>query len=199
MKASVKASVKTSVRVTEKQFTSTKASVEVSVEVTSVEAFTEASVEVTCVEQWMFEVDRMQSRLASNVNMGLCQPARFWKKSFVYYLKDVALIGLRGHGRGGKRRRGERSLVAAALSKTDARVVLLAREVDVALLLCFYSGRRGMCIYLLLSLLRGCFHVVEIGRVPSINNIRSVSTMTTADTAVRISYLEINILSISYW
>ena len=39
----------------------------------------------------------------------------------------------------------------------------------------------------LLSLLHGCFHVVGIGRVPSIHNIRSVSTMTTADGAVRIS------------
>ena len=38
-----------------------------------------------------------------------------------------------------------------------------------------------------LSRCRGCFHVVEIGRVPSIHNIRSVSTMTTADGAVRIS------------
>ena len=46
----------------------------------------------------------------------------------------------------------------------------------------------------LLSLLRGCFHVVEIGRVPSINNIRSVSTMTTADSAVRTSYVETNVL-----
>ena len=51
--------------------------------------------------QWRFEVDRrMQSRLASSVDMGSCQSARFWKKSFVYYLKAVALIGLRGHGRG---------------------------------------------------------------------------------------------------
>ena len=39
--------------------------------------------------------------------------------------------------RGEKRRRGERSLVAAALSKSGARVALLVREVDVALLLCF--------------------------------------------------------------
>ena len=44
----------------------------------------------------------------------------------------------------------------------------------------------------LLSLLRGCFHVVEIGRIPSINNIRSVSTMTTADSAVRIFHLDKN-------
>ena len=52
--------------------------------------------------------------------MGPCQPARLWKKSFVYYLlKAVTLIGLRGHGRGEKRR-GELSLVAAALSKIDA-------------------------------------------------------------------------------
>ena len=46
----------------------------------------------------------------------------------------------------------------------------------------------------LLSLLCGCFHVVEIGRVPSINNIRSVSTMTTADSAGRIFCLETEIL-----
>ena len=55
-------------------------------------------------------------------------------------------IALPGHGRGGKRRRGERSLVAAALSKIDAGVALLLREVGVALLRCFYSGRRDMCI-----------------------------------------------------
>eukprot|EP00904_Undaria_pinnatifida_P008760 jgi/Undpi1/5013/HiC_scaffold_19.g08365.m1 len=36
---------------------------------------------------------------------------------FVCYVKAVALIGLRGRGRGGKRRRGGRSLVEAALSK----------------------------------------------------------------------------------
>ena len=45
----------------------------------------------------------------------------------------------------------------------------------------------------LLSLLRGCFHVVEIGRVPSISNIRSVSTLTTADSAVSIFYSETKI------
>ena len=49
----------------------------------------------------------------------------------------------------------------------------------------FLLGKAGY-VYLL-SLLRGCFHVIEIGRVPSINNIRSVSTMTTADSAVCIS------------
>ena len=66
--------------------------------------------------------------------------------SFVCYVKAVALIGLRGRGRGGKQRRGERSLVAAALSKIGAGVALLVREVGVALLLCFYSGRRDMCV-----------------------------------------------------
>eukprot|EP00904_Undaria_pinnatifida_P004475 jgi/Undpi1/14028/HiC_scaffold_9.g03679.m1 len=38
---------------------------------------------------------------------------------FVCYVKAVALIGLRGRGRGGKRRRGGRSLVEAALSKIE--------------------------------------------------------------------------------
>ena len=65
---------------------------------------------------------------------------------FVCYVKAVALIGLRGRGRGGKRRRGGRSLVAAALSKIGAGVALLVREVGVALLLCFFSGRRDMCV-----------------------------------------------------
>ena len=99
--------------------------------------------------QWRFEVDRMQSRFASSVYLRPCQPARFWKsnKSFVYYLKAVALIGLRGHRRGGKRRRGEeRSLAGAALSKIDAGVAAFVREVSAALLLCFYSGRRDMCV-----------------------------------------------------
>ena len=65
---------------------------------------------------------------------------------FVCYVKAVALIGLRGRGRGGKRRRGGRSLVEAALSKIGAGVALLVREVGVALLLCFFSGRRDMCV-----------------------------------------------------
>ena len=55
-------------------------------------------------------------------------------------------MGLRGRGRGGKRRRGGRSLVEAALSKISTGVALLAREVGVALLFCFLSGRRGMCV-----------------------------------------------------
>ena len=65
--------------------------------------------------------------------------------SFVCYVKAVALIGLRGRGRGGKRRRGERSLVAAALSMIGAGVALLVREVGVALLLCF-SREGGICV-----------------------------------------------------
>ena len=61
-------------------------------------------------------------------------------------LAEGCPIALHGHGRGRKRRRRERSLVAAALSKIDAGVALLVREVGVALLLCFYSGRRDRCI-----------------------------------------------------
>ena len=68
------------------------------------------------------------------------------EEGFVCYLTAVALIGLRGHGRGGKRRRGEQSLVAAALFKIGAGVPELVREVGVALLLCLYSGRRDMCV-----------------------------------------------------
>ena len=45
-------------------------------------------------------------------------------------LPEGCRIGLRGHGRGGKRRR-ERSLVAAALSKVDAAVAFLVRKVGV--------------------------------------------------------------------
>ena len=65
---------------------------------------------------------------------------------FVCYVKAVALIGLRGRGGGGKRRRGGRSLVESALSKIGAGMALPVREVGVALLLCFLSGRRDMCV-----------------------------------------------------
>ena len=91
--------------------------------------------------QWRFEVDRIQSRFASSIDMGPSQPARFLQERCL--LPEGCRIALRGHGRGGKRRRGER----AALSKMDAGMALLVREVGVALLLCFYSGRRDiMCI-----------------------------------------------------
>ena len=64
----------------------------------------------------------------------------------VCYVKAVALICPRGRGRGGRRRRGGRSHVEAALSKIGAGVALLVREVGVVLLLCFSSGRRDMCV-----------------------------------------------------
>ena len=64
---------------------------------------------------------------------------------FVCYVKAVALIGLRGRGQGGKRRRGGRSLVEAALSMIGAVVALLVREVGVALLLCF-PREGGICV-----------------------------------------------------
>ena len=65
----------------------------------------------------------------------------------VCYVIAVALIDLRGRGRGGKRkRRGGRPPVAAALSKIGAGVALLVREVGVAFILCFFSGRRDMCV-----------------------------------------------------
>ena len=94
------------------------------------------------------------------------------EESFVCYLEAVAFMGHRGHGRGGTRRRGEHSLVAAVLSKIGAGLALLVREVGVALLLCLYSGKAAYACSL--SLLRGCFHVVEIGPVPPIRNNRSV-------------------------
>ena len=105
--------------------------------------------ETALLSQWQlrFKVDRMQSRFASSADLGPCQPAR---------------------------RREERSLVAAALSKIDAGVALLVREVGVALLLRFCSRRRDIHVYLL-SLLRAGIHVFEIGRVPLINNVRNVS------------------------
>ena len=62
----------------------------------------------------------MHSLFASSVDVGACQPARFWKKSFENYVKAVALIDLRGHGRGGNRRRGELFLAAVALTKIYA-------------------------------------------------------------------------------
>ena len=49
-----------------------------------------------------------------------------------------------------------------------------------------------MCIRL--SLLRGCFHVVEIGRVSSRNDIRSVSTIPTAGSSVCTFYLKTKML-----
>ena len=64
----------------------------------------------------------------------------------LYMLPEGCRIGLRDHGRGGKRRRGKPSLVATALAKINAGVALLVREVGVALFLCFCSGRRDMCI-----------------------------------------------------
>ena len=97
-------------------------------------------------------------------------------------------IALHGHGPGGKQRRGERFVVAVALCKIDAGVALLLREVDASLLLCFYSGRRDMYVYPM-SLLRSCFHALKIGRIPSINNIRSVSTMTTDCWQCRVFFL----------
>ena len=133
----------------------------------------------------------MQSRFASSVDMGPCRPARFWKKSFLYYLKAAALIGLRDHGRGGKRRREELSLIAAALSKIDAGWLCSCTGGWRGASSLFLLEKAGY-VYLL-SLLRGCFDVVEIGRVPSINNVQSVSTMTTADSAVCIFYLVNNI------
>ena len=42
--------------------------------------------------QWRFEVDRCKILYPWNVDTGPCQPARFWDKIIVYYLKAVALL-----------------------------------------------------------------------------------------------------------
>ena len=81
-------------------------------------------------------------------------------------LPESCRIALRGHGRGEKRRRGERSVVEAALSKKDAGVASLIREVGVSLLLCFCSGRQY--IYMSAVFASRVLPVFEIGRVPSI-------------------------------
>ena len=94
------------------------------------------------------------------------------------------MIGLRGRGRGGKRRRGGRFLAEAALSKIGAGVALLVREVGVALLLCFFSGRRDMCVCCLFFV--AAFTLSKSDASPQCI-ISGVSTMTTADSAVRIS------------
>ena len=83
---------------------------------------------------------------------------------FVCYVKAVALIGLRGRGRGGKRRRRRRSPVAAALSKLHAGLALLVREVGVALLLRFFWGRRDMCVCCLCFV--GAFTLSKSGTRP---------------------------------
>ena len=53
-----------------------------------------------------------------------------------------------------------------------------------------------MCICVLL---RGCFHVVEIGRVPSTKIIWSVSATTTADSVVSTSRLEHYLLVVIFF
>ena len=75
-------------------------------------------------------------------------------------------------------------LVAAALSKIDARVALLVREVGVALL-CFYSGRRDMCVCCLRF--ARAFTFSKSDASPQLT-ICGVSIMTTADSAVCICY-----------
>ena len=61
-------------------------------------------------------------------------------------LPEGCRIAPRGHGREEENEEEESDLlVAAALSKIDAGVALLVRKMG-ATLLCFYSGRRDMCI-----------------------------------------------------
>ena len=96
--------------------------------------------------QWRFEVDRTQIWFASNVDIhgAMSVGEVLEEESFVCYMKAVALIGLRGHGRGGKRMRRERSLVAA-LSEIGAGEALLVRVVGVALFPVF-SRNGGICV-----------------------------------------------------
>ena len=65
---------------------------------------------------------------------------------FVCYVKAVALIGLRGRGRGGKRRREGRSLVEAALSTIGAGVALLVREVLAWRFFSVFYRQGGICV-----------------------------------------------------
>ena len=67
------------------------------------------------------------------------------EERFVCYLKAVALIGLRGHGREGKRRRRERSRVAVALCMIGAGVALLVRVVGGPLFPVF-TREGGICV-----------------------------------------------------
>ena len=113
--------------------------------------------------EWEFEVDRMQSRLPSSVGMGLS--ARGFEEELCF--PEGCRIALRGYGPGEKRRRGERSLVAAGISKIDPGVPMFVRQVGVALLFFFCFGGRDIYVCLL-SLLSACFHIFEIGRLPSI-------------------------------
>ena len=74
-----------------------------------------------------------------------------WKKNFAW--KAVALLSVVADEE--ENEEEERfPLVAAALSKKDAGVALLVREVGVALL-CFYSERRDMCICCFYCFARG--------------------------------------------
>ena len=134
--------------------------------------------------QWRFEVDRMQNRFASNVDMGPCQPARFWKK--IALLREGCRIHWSAWSRARRKTNKRRAISrcgGVVLDRCGGGVARTGGWRRASSL--FFLGKAGYVC--LLSFLRGFFHVVEIGCVPSIHNIRSVSTMTTADGAVRVS------------
>ena len=129
--------------------------------------------------QWRFEVDRMQSRFASSVDMGPCQPAR--RRALFFYLKAAALLCVVTGVEENEEVESDVSLLRRCEDRCGGDFARTGgwRSASSPFLL----GKAGyiyVYIYVyLLSLLRACFHVFEIGCVPSINNIRSVSTMTT--------------------
>ena len=122
----------------------------------------------------------MQSRSASSVDMGPCLPVREVLEE-VSSLKAVVLLYVVTGEEENEEEEEINLLVAAALSKIDAGVTLLVREVSVALL-CFHSGRQDMCICFSLRAWFSRFR--NRGRVPSRNKMRRVSIVTTADSAV---------------
>ena len=63
---------------------------------------------------------RQDAKVGLKHRHGAISAGEVLKEEFVYYLKTVALIALRDHGRGGKQRSRELSLVGAPLSEIGA-------------------------------------------------------------------------------
>ena len=98
--------------------------------------------------QWRFEVDRMQSRFASNVDMRTCQPARFWVKRalFVTWSLSHSFVYVVAGEEGNEEDKSDLSLLRSCLRLMRGLLCSYVREIGVALHPCFYSGRRDMCV-----------------------------------------------------